>query len=210
MHIHRSCDKQITAHSNLQKCSGFVNVTNSNEGFKFRGSSTGSGWSACMCVCEFIGVWGGGYFPMVLEFIGATKKPDSEPSSRSIVEERIPSWLCKLKPSKLNKQKPAQHSLQLLLQHGLLHYETWQSQTRGWHKGGVNQERWTGKNTVPWDCSSLLFSESNIFKMLNFPVGRCSFQGFIFQITYMNFTVLVLQIMDFIFFHLCMSEGTIN
>lgn len=51
---------------------------------------------------------------MALEFCRtAKKKPDSEPSRRSIVEERIPRWLCKLKPSKA-EQAENQHGPQFV------------------------------------------------------------------------------------------------
>lgn len=52
-------------------------------------------------------------FPMVPEFYRAAKKPDSQPSRRSIVEERILCWLCKLKPFKA-EQAENQHGLQFV------------------------------------------------------------------------------------------------
>lgn len=52
-------------------------------------------------------------FPWSWSSAGQQKKPDSEPSRRSIVEERIPSWLCKLKPS-IAEQAQNQHGLQFV------------------------------------------------------------------------------------------------
>lgn len=45
---------------------------------------------------------------MVPEFYRAAEKPDSEASRRSIVEERIPRWLYKLKPSKAEQAENQQ------------------------------------------------------------------------------------------------------
>lgn len=70
-----------------------------------------------LLVCIFVCVWvcfsKEDCFPMVLEFCRAAKKPDSEPSRRSIVEERIPRWLCKLKPS-IAEQAENRHGLQFV------------------------------------------------------------------------------------------------
>lgn len=52
-------------------------------------------------------------FPMVPEFYRAAKKADSQPSRRSIVEERILCWLCKLKPFKA-EQAENQHGFQFV------------------------------------------------------------------------------------------------
>lgn len=66
-----------------------------------------------VCVCECVCFSREDCFPMVLEFYRAAKKPDSDPSRGSIVEERIPPWLCKLKPSKA-EQAENQHGLQFV------------------------------------------------------------------------------------------------
>lgn len=65
-----------------------------------------------VCVCEFVSV-GRTAFPWSQSSTGQQKKPDSEASRRSIVEERIPRWLCKLKPSKA-EQAENQHGLQFV------------------------------------------------------------------------------------------------
>lgn len=50
-------------------------------------------------------------FPWSWRSAGQQKKPDSEASRSSIVGERIPRWLCKLKPS-IAEQAENQLSLQ--------------------------------------------------------------------------------------------------
>lgn len=52
-------------------------------------------------------------FPWSWSSAGQQKKPDSELSRRSIVEERIPRWLFKLKPS-IAEQAQNQHGLQFV------------------------------------------------------------------------------------------------
>ncbi len=64
-------------------------------------------------------------------------------------------------PSKLNKQKTSTAS-SLFLQHGLSHYETWQSQRRGRHKGRSEWLSDNGKARVPEEFYLLLFS-NNLF-----------------------------------------------
>lgn len=91
--------------------------------------SSGSSLIVCVCFGKRTA------FPCTRSPTEQQKKPDSGPSRRSIVEERIPCWLCKLKPSKAEQAETAPS---LFLQHGLLHYETWQSQRRG------RQTRWYG------------------------------------------------------------------
>lgn len=53
------------------------------------------------------------FFPWSPSSTGQRKKPDSEPSRRPIVGERILCWLCKLKPSKA-EQAENQHGLQFV------------------------------------------------------------------------------------------------
>lgn len=52
-------------------------------------------------------------FPWSQPSAGQQKKPDSEASRSSIVGERIPRWLCKLKPS-IAEQAENQLSLQFV------------------------------------------------------------------------------------------------
>lgn len=66
-----------------------------------------------VCVCKFVSV-GRTAFPWSQSSTGQQKKPDSEASRRSIVEERIPRWLCKLKPSKAEQAENQQHGLQFV------------------------------------------------------------------------------------------------
>lgn len=96
-------------------------------------------------MCVFVSV-GRTAFPWSRSSTGQQKKPDSEPSRRSIVEERIPPWLCKAKPSKA-EQAENQHGLQFVPSAWLVAlWNLTESQEWPTHVGGSG---WRGDTEKP-------------------------------------------------------------
>lgn len=104
-----------------------------------------------VCECELVSA-GRTAFPWSQISTEQWKKPDSGPCRRSIVEERIPRWLYKLKPFKA-EQAENQHGLQFVPSAWLV--ALW-NLTRV--RGGATQGhstvrlRWYGKATAP-ECA---------------------------------------------------------